>query len=45
MSSAAREYLASASGRGLVGHTILAFLLLVVSVSLYVAVVLRLGGQ
>ncbi|MBM7440015.1 hypothetical protein [Streptomyces sp. HB132] len=45
VSRAAREYLASDPGRGLIGHTILAFLLLVVSVGLYVAAVLILGGQ
>jgi len=44
-SRAARAYLGAAPGRGLVVHTVLAFLLLTVSVSLYVAVVLRLGGQ
>ncbi|MEU8483491.1 hypothetical protein [Streptomyces sp. NPDC048641] len=45
VSRAARAYLAPAPGPGLVGHTVLAFLLMTVSVSLYVCVVLRLGGQ
>ncbi|MGP2441731.1 hypothetical protein [Streptomyces sp. JW3] len=45
VSRAARVHLGLAPERGLVGHTVLAFLLLTVSVSLYVAVLLRLGGQ
>jgi len=45
VSRAARAHLGLAPGRGLVFHTVLGFLLLTVSVSLYVAVVLRLGGQ
>lgn len=45
VSRAARARLGLAPGRGLVVHTLLSFLLLTVSVSLYVAVALRLGGQ
>ncbi|WP_412078758.1 hypothetical protein ACLF6K_35705 [Streptomyces xanthophaeus] len=45
VSRAARAHLGLAPGRGLVVHTALAFLLLTVSGSLYVTVVLRLGGQ
>ncbi|MER5553822.1 hypothetical protein ABT001_19485 [Streptomyces sp. NPDC002793] len=45
VSRAARAHLAPAPGGRLVVHTVLAFLALTVSVSLYVAVVLRLGGQ
>lgn len=45
VSRAARAHLGLAPGRGLVGHTVLAFLLLTVSGSLYVVAVLRLGGQ
>jgi hypothetical protein len=45
VSRAARAHLGLAPGRGLVGHTVLAFLLLTVSGSLYVVVVLRLSGQ
>ncbi|MFF8381931.1 hypothetical protein ACF07V_38230 [Streptomyces sp. NPDC015661] len=45
VSRAARAHLGLAPGRGLVVHTVLAFLFLTMSVSLYVAVVLRLGGQ
>ncbi|MER5278313.1 hypothetical protein ABT025_21525 [Streptomyces sp. NPDC002809] len=45
VSRAARTHLGLAPGRGLAGHTVLGFLLLTVSASMYVAVVLRLGGQ
>ncbi|MFD4795247.1 HAD family hydrolase [Streptomyces anulatus] len=45
VSRAARAHLGLAPGRGLVGHTVLAFVLLTVSGSLYVVAVLRLGGQ
>ncbi|MET7364769.1 hypothetical protein ABZS61_02895 [Streptomyces sp. NPDC005566] len=45
VSRAARAHLGRAPGRGLIGHTVLAFLLLTVSGSLYVVAVLRLGGQ
>lgn len=45
VSRAARAHMGLAPGRGLVGHTILAFLLLTVSESLYVVAVLRLSGQ
>jgi hypothetical protein len=45
VSRAARVYLGLASRRGLVAHTILAFLLMALSLSLYTAAVLRLGGQ
>lgn len=45
VSRAARTYLGLAPGRGLVAHTILAFLLLTASASLYVIAALRLGGQ
>ncbi|MGZ2359949.1 hypothetical protein LRE75_25205 [Streptomyces sp. 372A] len=45
VSRAARAHLGLAPGRGLVGHTVLALLLLTVSGSLYVVAVLRLGGQ
>jgi hypothetical protein len=45
VSRVARAHMGLASGRGLVGNTILAFLLLMVSVILYVVAVLRLGGQ
>jgi hypothetical protein len=45
VSRAARTPLGLAPGRGLVGHTVLGFLFLTVSGSLYVSVVLRLGGQ
>lgn len=45
VSRAARVHLGLAPGRGLVGHTVLGFLCLTVSGSLYVSVVLRLGGQ
>ncbi|HEY8981914.1 MAG TPA: hypothetical protein VIU15_20300 [Streptomyces sp.] len=45
VSRAARAHMGLASGRRLVGHTVFAFLLLTVSVSLYVSAVLRLGGQ
>lgn len=44
-SRAARAHLGLAPGRGLAVHTVLAFLLLTVSGSLYVVAVLRLGGQ
>ncbi|MFG2614200.1 hypothetical protein [Streptomyces anulatus] len=44
VSRAARAHLGLAPGRGLVGHTVLAFVLLTVSGSLYVVAVLRLGG-
>lgn len=44
VSRAARAHLGLAPGRGLVVHTVLAFLLLTVSVSLYVLAVRRLGG-
>ncbi|WP_406394505.1 hypothetical protein [Streptomyces sp. NBC_00887] len=42
---AARAHLAPAPGRGLVVHTVLAFLFTTVSGSLYVSVLLILGGQ
>ncbi|AQS71513.1 hypothetical protein B1H29_35815 [Streptomyces pactum] len=45
VSRAARAHLGLARARVLVGHTVLAFLLLTVSGSLYVVAVLRLGGQ
>ncbi|MFE0631264.1 hypothetical protein ACFW3D_30455 [Streptomyces sp. NPDC058864] len=45
VSRAARAHLGLAAKRGLVVHTVLAFLLLTVSASLYVAALLRLGGQ
>ncbi|MER6982109.1 hypothetical protein ABT317_35345 [Streptomyces carpinensis] len=45
VSRAARAHLGLAPGRGLVVHTILAFLLVTVSGSLYVVALLRLGGQ
>lgn len=45
VSRAARAHLGLAPGRGLVVHTVLAFLFLTVPMGLYVAVVLRLGGQ
>ncbi|MGB8939084.1 MAG: hypothetical protein WCD21_02420 [Streptomyces sp.] len=45
VSRAARVHLGLAPGRGLLGHTVLAFLLWTVSVSLYVVVSLRLGGR
>jgi hypothetical protein len=45
VSRAARVHLGLAPGRGLVVHTVLGFLFLTVSGSLYVSVVLRLGGQ
>ncbi|WP_405524323.1 hypothetical protein [Streptomyces canus] len=45
VSRAARAHLGLDPGRGLVVHTVLAFLLPAVSVSLYVVAVLRLGGQ
>ncbi|MEV0782828.1 hypothetical protein AB0I52_07560 [Streptomyces sp. NPDC050423] len=45
VSRAARAHLGLAPGRGLVGHTVLALLVLTVSASLYVVVVLRLGGR
>ncbi|WP_256976175.1 hypothetical protein, partial [Streptomyces sp. CS113] len=45
VSRAARAHLGLAPGRGLVVHTVLAFLLPTVSGSLYVVVLLRLGGQ
>jgi hypothetical protein len=45
VSRAARVHLGLAPGRGLVVHTLLGFLFLTVSGSLYVSVVLRLGGQ
>ncbi|MFF7438034.1 hypothetical protein [Streptomyces sp. NPDC008122] len=45
VSRAARAYLGLAPGRGLVVHTVLAFLLLTAAGSLYVVAVLRLGGQ
>lgn len=45
VSRAARTHLGLAPARGLIGHTVLALLLLTVSVSLYVVAVLRLGGQ
>jgi hypothetical protein len=45
VSRAARAHLGLAPGRGLVVHTVLGFLFLTVSGSLYVSVVLRLGGQ
>ncbi|MGW3242659.1 hypothetical protein [Streptomyces sp. NPDC001070] len=45
VSRAARAHLGLASRRGLVVHTILSFLLLTVSGSLYMVAVLRLGGQ
>ena len=44
VSRAARAHLGLAPGRGLVVHTVLAFVLLAVSGSLYVVAVLRLGG-
>ncbi|MEV5160919.1 MULTISPECIES: hypothetical protein [unclassified Streptomyces] len=44
-SRAARVHLGLAPGKGLVGHTVLAFLLQAVSVTLYMIAVLRLGGQ
>lgn len=45
VSRAARVHLGLAPGRGLVVHTVLAFLLTTLSASLYMAVALRLGGQ
>ncbi len=45
VSRAARAHLGLAPGQGLAVHTVLAFLLLTAPGSLYVAVVLRLGGQ
>ncbi|WP_345654665.1 HAD family hydrolase [Streptomyces siamensis] len=45
VSRAARTYLGLAPWRGLMVHTILAFLLVTASASLYVIVALRLGGQ
>lgn len=45
VSRAARVDLGLAPGQGLLGHTILAFLLQTVSVTLYMIAVLRLGGQ
>ncbi|MEU4096171.1 hypothetical protein [Streptomyces sp. NPDC026673] len=45
VSRAARAHLGLAPDRGLVVHTILAFVFLTVSVSLYVVAVIRLGGQ
>lgn len=45
VSRAARAHLGLAPGRGLVGHTVLALLVLTVSASLYVVIVLRLGGR
>ncbi|WP_411080706.1 hypothetical protein [Streptomyces sp. cmx-18-6] len=45
VSRAARTRLGLARGRGLVGHTVRAFLLLTCAASLYVVVLLRLGGQ
>lgn len=45
VSRAAQTYLGLVPGRGLVVHTILAFLLMTASVCLYVIVALRLGGQ
>lgn len=45
VSRAARAHLGLAPGRGLVVHTVLAFVFLTVSGSLYVVAVLRLGGQ
>jgi hypothetical protein len=45
VSRAARVHLGLAPGRGLVVHTALGFLFLTVSGSLYVSVVLLLGGQ
>ncbi|WP_234020350.1 HAD family hydrolase [Streptomyces pristinaespiralis] len=45
VSRAARAHLGLPPRRGLVVHTVLAFLLLTVSSSLYVVAVLRLGGQ
>ncbi|MFC8224772.1 hypothetical protein [Streptomyces sp. NPDC057287] len=45
VSRAARVRLGLAPGQGLVGHTIVAFLLETVSVTLYMIAVLRLGGQ
>ncbi|WP_328865753.1 hypothetical protein [Streptomyces sp. NBC_00304] len=45
VSRAARTHLGLGPGRGLVGHTVLALLVPMVSASLYVIAVLRLGGQ
>ncbi len=45
VSRAARTYLGLAPERGLIVHTVLAFLLVTASASLYVIVALRLGGQ
>ncbi|WP_329229528.1 hypothetical protein OHB07_14925 [Streptomyces sp. NBC_00111] len=45
VSRAARVHLGLAPGHGLIGHTVLGFLLQAVSVSLYVSAVLRLSGQ
>jgi hypothetical protein len=45
VSRAARVHLGLAPGRGLIVHTVLGFLSLTVSGSLYVSVVLLLGGQ
>lgn len=45
VSRAARVDLGLTPGQGLLGHTILAFLLQTVSVTLYMIAVLRLGGQ
>uniref|UniRef100_A0AAU2W231 PH domain-containing protein n=1 Tax=Streptomyces sp. NBC_00008 TaxID=2903610 RepID=A0AAU2W231_9ACTN len=45
VSRAARTHLGLSPGRGLVGHTVLALLVLTVSASLYVIAVLQLGGQ
>lgn len=45
VSRAARAYLGLSPRRGLVVHTALSFLLVTVSGSLYVAALLRLGGQ
>ncbi|MFB8030277.1 MULTISPECIES: hypothetical protein [unclassified Streptomyces] len=45
VSRAARVHLGLAPGQGPAGHTILAFFLQTVSVTLYVIAVLRLGGQ
>ncbi|MDX2706967.1 hypothetical protein PV350_29535 [Streptomyces sp. PA03-6a] len=45
VSRAARAHLGLSPRRGLVGHTVVAFLLLTVSLNLYMVVLLRLGGQ
>ncbi|WP_435222103.1 hypothetical protein [Streptomyces sp. Tue6028] len=45
VSRAARTYLGLAPQRGLMTHTVLAFLLVTVSATLYVIVAVRLGGQ